>query len=168
MTVKGRVKICLNCGSEILEGKRESNSQWERRSFCSMKCNNSSEKRVANIFDRLNRYQVKGGGCWQWSGAKDSEGYGLLSNRKGAGFSPEKAHRVSYEKANGKIDLGLNVCHKCDNPECTNPDHLFLGTQKENMKDCSVKGRLNPKSLQNLIAGKAGFSGAGVDKNKVE
>ncbi|WP_080439241.1 MULTISPECIES: HNH endonuclease [Pseudomonas syringae group] len=115
-----------------------------------MKCNNSSKHRVTSIFERLERYQIKGDGCWGWSGTSDGKGYGALSNRLGKPFSPEKAHRISYEKEFGEIPLGMNVCHSCDNPPCTNPQHLFLGTQQENMADCSKKGRISPKILENL------------------
>ena len=132
-----------------------------------MKCNNSSDSRVTCIFERLERFQVKKNECWSWSGAKDSKGYGTLSNRDRGVSSPEKAHRVSYEKHNGEIPKGMIVRHKCDNPECTNPEHLEVGTQKDNMQDCSKRGRLNKKSFNNLIAGAKGFKGAAIDKNKV-
>jgi hypothetical protein len=105
---------------------------------------------VVDIFTRLMKYQVINDDCWGWSGTKDQHGYGKLSNRIGRKGSPERAHRVSYEYAFGKIPDGLCVCHKCDNPECTNPAHLFLGTQKENMQDCARKGRINEISLKNL------------------
>ncbi|PHQ82916.1 MAG: HNH endonuclease [Phycisphaera sp.] len=150
------------------ERKRDSNKQWLARDYCSVPCNNRSKKRVTHIFERLKRFQLAGEDCWGWTGNSDGKGYGTLSNRKGAGFSPEKAHRVSYEMFYGEIPKGLNICHKCDNRECTNPKHLFAGTQKENMQDCSRKGRLNKKSLGNLIAGSKGFYGAATTKNKVK
>lgn len=150
MTVLNRKKICLKCNQYFNEKKSDSNKQWMNRLYCSIKCNNSSNERKKSIFERLEKFQIKKDGCWLWSGNTDGKGYGTLSNRNGAKFSPEKAHRVSYEKKYGNIPKGLNVCHKCDNPECTNPDHLFLGTQKQNMMDCSMKGRLNKKSLNNL------------------
>lgn len=167
MTVKNRSKKCLNCGREFFEKARDSNKQWESREYCSMACNNSSEKRVTCIFDRLERFQVKRDGCWSWSGSKDRRGYGTISNRNQGTRSPEKAHRVSYEKHYGEIPSGLIVRHKCDNPECTNPEHLELGTQKENMRDCSMRNRLNPKSFDNLKAGAMGYRGAAIEKNKV-
>lgn len=167
MTTKKRSKKCLHCGFEFIEKPRDSNKQWEAREYCSMKCNNTSKKRITCIFDRLERFQVKSNGCWSWSGSKDGKGYGTLSNRNGGSKSPEKAHRVSYEKENGAIPIGMIVRHKCDNPECTNPEHLELGTQKDNMQDCSKRKRLNPKSFNNLIAGAKGFNGAAIDKNKV-
>ena len=124
MTNKKRSKNCEKCGTEFFERRSDSNSQWALRSFCSMKCNNSSKRRVTCIFERLERFQIKKTGCWGWSGGTDGHGYGALSNRDRGKNSPEKAHRVSYEKEFGPIPAGKVVRHKCDNPSCTNPDHL--------------------------------------------
>lgn len=121
----------------------------------SVKCGRPAKKRVTPIFDRLERFQVKSDGCWAWSGSKDGKGYGILSSRHGNSRSPEKAHRVSYEKENGEIPDGMVVRHKCDNPECTNPDHLEVGTQKDNMRDMVNRGRMNEKSIKNLNHEKA-------------
>jgi hypothetical protein len=76
-----------------------------------------------------------------------------------------KAHRVAWEMFNGPIADGLIVRHKCDNPNCVNPKHLEVGTQKQNMMDASARGRLNPKSLENLRPGHVGFHGAGPVSN---
>lgn len=77
-----------------------------------------------------------GDACWLWSGGK-SVGYGCL---RVSGKSV-LAHRFSWEIHNGPIPAGLVACHKCDNPACVRPDHLFLGTQVENIKDMWLKGR---------------------------
>lgn len=77
-------------------------------------------------------------GCWLWTGSVGSHGYGQLSI---PGKAPETAHRVSYRLHNGEIPAGMLVCHKCDNPVCVNPDHLFLGAPQVNALDCKAKGR---------------------------
>lgn len=80
--------------------------------------------------------------CWNWTGQLTHNGYGRHSYKE-KGMS---ATRVSWNIHKGEIDfdlMGILVCHKCDNPACVNPDHLFLGTQKDNMQDCVDKNRIN-------------------------
>jgi hypothetical protein len=80
---------------------------------------------------------VKTDGCWEWLATKNSDGYGRVK-RLG---KLESAHRVSYELYKGPFDLSKHVCHKCDNPACVNPDHLWLGDYKSNNLDKKEKGR---------------------------
>jgi HNH endonuclease len=78
--------------------------------------------------------------CWAWTGSKNEHGYGRLQK----GTTPPratKAHRASWSIYHGPIPDGLHVLHRCDNPECSNPRHLFLGTHQENMLDSKTKGR---------------------------
>lgn len=75
--------------------------------------------------------------CWLWTASKHKQGYGNLNFRK----IPSLAHRVSWTVYKGEIPCGMNVCHKCDNPSCCNPEHLFLGTQLDNVVDCKNKNR---------------------------
>lgn len=84
--------------------------------------------------------RIDGDGCWMWTASVDSDGYGQLS-RGSHGDGNVKAHRLSWELHNGPIPDGLGVLHRCDTPACVRPDHLFLGTQAENMRDMDRKGR---------------------------
>lgn len=80
---------------------------------------------------------IKSDTCWLWNAAKHKDGYGrfYFNNRN------QRAHRIAWILTNGDIELGLNVCHKCDTPLCVNPNHLFLGTHSDNTNDKVSKGR---------------------------
>jgi hypothetical protein len=75
--------------------------------------------------------------CWLWTARHTRKGYGMFKQ----GSLDRLAHRVAWEEVNGPIPPGLCVLHKCDNPPCVRPDHLFLGTQADNIADRDAKGR---------------------------
>ena len=77
--------------------------------------------------------------CWKWIGAKDKNGYGLFSWSKG--FYTKRAPRVAFHIFVKRIPKGKHVLHRCDNPECVNPKHLFFGSARDNVKDMFRKGR---------------------------
>ena len=85
----------------------------------------------------------KSGDCWPWLGPKDRDGYGRLTYQ---GRRMHSAHRLSWKLANGPIPKGMCVCHRCDNPPCCNPAHLWLGTNQDNMDDKVSKGRHSYRS----------------------
>lgn len=76
-------------------------------------------------------------GCWNWTGTRTDKGYGRFKTST----KNWRAHRLSYEMHCGPIPEGMQVLHECDNPSCVRPDHLFLGTNADNMADKCAKGR---------------------------
>ncbi len=77
---------------------------------------------------------IRGEDCWEWVAARTQAGYGRFS-------AHDYAHRYSWELHNGPIPEGMFVCHRCDNPPCVRPDHLFVGTARDNVHDAVAKGR---------------------------
>lgn len=96
------------------------------------------EDRFFKKVDKVNSlHEYAGDKCWEWVGAISKNGYGAF----GVGYKMVGSHRVSYAIHFGEIPDGLIVCHRCDNKICVNPSHLFLGTQKDNIRDKLSKGR---------------------------
>jgi len=83
--------------------------------------------------------------CWIWTGANNGKGYGQVT----FGGKRQLAHRVMWQVFKGEIPEGKFVCHTCDTPACVNPDHMFLGTNADNIKDSYNKGRSNQQGEHN-------------------
>lgn len=104
------------------------------------------------------RNVVKADGCWSWKGGKNQKGYGAFEIQVGNGKrNTIQAHRASWMCHFGEIPVGLQVMHKCDNRECTNPEHLQIGTNKDNVDDKVSKKRHSygekvPESLRKVTA----------------
>ncbi len=132
---------CETCGSRYHPWKgRETTSRT-----CSRRCNAGvSAKENAHQESDFDRLTELSDGCWNWKGTTREDGYGefFIAGKR------YRAHRYAYERAYGAIAEGLFICHRCDNRACVRPDHLFCGTQLDNMQDMSAKGRHGGPNLR--------------------
>lgn len=101
-----------------------------------------SESIQSRFWSKVTRVEE---GCWEWTGTKDKDGYGVFKIRP----KMYRAHRMVYVMANDVDPGSLVVCHRCDRPDCVNPKHLFLGTAGDNVRDMISKGRCTPASGEN-------------------
>ncbi len=139
----GIERLCELCGGKIERDPRYSRKQWESRKYCGHNCFfkeiTYSLEQVKVSFEQRYTIDILTG-CWEWTGGKCEKGYGMftLSQRS------IRAHRAAWFIYKGeKIPDHLQGCHKCDNPSCVNPDHIFLGTAKDNSDDKVAKNRAN-------------------------
>jgi hypothetical protein len=117
--------------------------------YCSRACWHARPK--TELTTRFWSKVLKTDGCWLWQAGTNEHGYGLIQVGKRSANNPvpSKAHRVAWELTYGPIPEGENVLHNCpggDNPACVNPAHLFLGSQKDNVRDMWAKGRAGTRS----------------------
>jgi len=130
------------CGNE----KIVSDNYLRTSPFASCGCllkKNEKDYNEEIIIKIKNNIKIDVNNCWIWQGAKHKQGYGNISYRG----KPLLIHRVSWVVYKGKISEGIKVCHICDVTSCCNPDHLFLGTQKDNMKDAVKKGKFENRNV---------------------
>lgn len=109
-----------------------------------MKPSSAAERWEASVIKNVE-------GCWGWSGSRRPDGYGVI-------YDPDRkrqigAHRIAWETVCGPIPRGKFVCHHCDNPPCTRPDHLFCGTPGQNVRDAMKKGRMRGRVKPNSAYG---------------
>lgn len=103
-----------------------------------------------NLSKFLARIEAADNGCWLWMGRLAPNGYGRISTSK---TKREAAHRVSWRLHSIPTPPpGYDLCHTCDNRRCVNPEHLFMGSRLDNMRDASAKGRLVQKLTHKQIA----------------
>lgn len=102
--------------------------------------------------------------CWEWQGYKTALGYGKLSFNSRV----EKAHRVAWTITHGEIPRGMFVCHRCDNPPCCNPAHLFLGTPGDNTADMMKKRRHWSPGARNPLRGQHHYASKITDAQRQE
>jgi hypothetical protein len=100
---------------------------------------------VERVLDKV--VAIPFAGCWVFMGATNSFGYGIVGSG-GRGKPNDRAHRITYKHFKGEIPKGMFVCHTCDVPSCCNPDHLFLGTNQDNVNDM-VRKKRNSKPPRN-------------------
>lgn len=118
--------------------------------FCSVKCR--MQDTPARLAKRFWAKVEKTEGCWLWTAQTDKYGYGVIRLGKPFGKLSEKAARVSWTLHHGPIPKALHVLHTCDNRPCVRPDHLFLGTNADNMHDRDRKLRFGPNVKLDAVA----------------
>lgn len=120
-------RTCETCGQKYRK---------QHKRYCSWDCN---PQNALALLRQMLEHVPENNACLEWPRSHDTSGYGLI----GVGGKKQKAHRLAYREKIGPIPDGLKVCHKCDNPPCFRPDHLFVGSDLDNRLDCVSKGRAN-------------------------
>ena len=142
MTDSTADKPCRQCGQPI----PRSNTNYNRMIFCGNDCalaarRYTPEQAAAAFWAKVNKTE----GCWLWTGAKERWGYGRCNPMR----KQMTAHRYAWELTHGvTLTPDQLLLHHCDTPLCVRPDHLWIGTNKDNMVDCQRKGRNSTAQLK--------------------
>lgn len=130
-------RTCEECGGTFLAHACYVRKGGAR--FCTRQCSAAAKREP--LEERFWKRVDRSSDCWEWTGPLMWNGYGTMPVKAANGWRPVPAHRVAWGITHGSIPDGLHVCHHCDNRRCVRPDHLFLGTQQDNLTDMVVKGR---------------------------
>lgn len=142
-----RVNICRMC-YQLKYFPQKDRFSWNKATY---------EEKIERLKKFFDKHVIRQDGCWGWKGSIAGGGYPMLM----FGHKQMNANRISFLLHNGELKDDIWVLHKCDNKICTNPDHLFLGTPRDNTLDKIQKGRDNPrrkltvenvKKIKNLLA----------------
>lgn len=128
--IRKEIRACERCGAQYRPCRIS-------QRYCSRACtgHRAGATPVERFWSKVDKREP--GECWPWTAMLNGGGYGRFRDRK----RKVLAHRYAWEQAHGPIPAGMLVCHRCDNPRCCNPAHLFLGTSADNATDRNTKGR---------------------------
>lgn len=126
---------CEECGAGV--NKTAADLKRTQHTFCSKQCSGKwrTREKIAKFWNTVNAVD---GGCWEWTGYRNSSGYGFVC----VGGKRKSASRHAMQIIRGPIDPALYVLHHCDNRLCVNPDHLYIGDHAQNMADKRNRGRV--------------------------